>query len=72
EEIAEAVRRFEAVGPSDPLRMFDHVYAELPPHLTAQREELAARLRQSQEPDQEPESPSPPMRGQRRTTRWQS
>jgi len=72
EEIAAAIQRFEAVGPPDPLRMFDHVYAELPPHLVAQREELAARLRLGPDRHQEPEPPSPPMRGQRRTTRWQS
>ena len=45
EEIAEAVRRFEAVPPADPLTMFDHVYAELPPDLKAQREAMAARER---------------------------
>ncbi len=28
----------------DPLDMFDHLYAELPPHLLAQREELAGEL----------------------------
>jgi len=72
EEIAAAIQRFEAVGPPDPLRLFDHVYAELPPHLVAQREELAARLRLGPDRNQEPEPPSPPMRGQRRTTRWQS
>src|SRR2546429_211159 len=37
EEIAEAVRRFEATPPPDPLTIFDHVYAEMPPHLRAQR-----------------------------------
>jgi pyruvate dehydrogenase E1 component alpha subunit len=72
EEIAAAIQRFEAVGPADPLRLFDHVYAELPPHLAAQREELAAWLRQGRSRNEEPPPPSPPMRGQRRTTRWQS
>src|SRR5712664_664993 len=43
EEIAEAVRRFESAPPADPLTMFDHVYAELPADLKAQREEMAAR-----------------------------
>src|ERR671930_398588 len=33
EEIAEAVRRFETAPPPHPLPIFDHVYAELPPHL---------------------------------------
>src|SRR6266852_3929721 len=39
-EIAEAVARFEAMPAPDPLTMFDHVYAELPPGLKAQRESL--------------------------------
>src|SRR5438876_10965721 len=38
EEIAAAIARFEATAPADPLVMFDHVYAELPPELKAQRE----------------------------------
>jgi pyruvate dehydrogenase E1 component alpha subunit len=72
EEIGAAVKRFEAYGPPDPLRIFDHVYAELPPHLAAQREELAARLRAGAETPP-PEAPaSPPMRGQRKTSRWQN
>src|SRR5690348_3769217 len=45
EEIARAVARFEATAPADPLVMFDHVYAELPPELKAQRETLAETLR---------------------------
>src|SRR5207245_9305060 len=45
EEIAAAVARFEATGAADPLVMFDHVYAELPPDLKAQREALAEGLR---------------------------
>jgi pyruvate dehydrogenase E1 component alpha subunit len=72
EEIARGVERFEAMPPADPLEMFDHAYAELPPHVAAQRAEVAARLRVpggdagagSAEPA------SPPMRGQRRTSRW--
>jgi len=74
EEIARAVERFEAMPPADPLAMFDHAYAELTPDLAAQRAELAARLEapaDGGEPDQT-EPPSPPMRGQRRTTRWQN
>ena len=74
EEIARAVERFEAMPPADPLAMFDHAYAELTPDLAAQRAELAARLEapaDGGEPDQA-EPPSPPMRGQRRTTRWQN
>lgn len=31
-------------NPGDPLDMFAHTYAEMPPHLEAQREELAAEL----------------------------
>jgi pyruvate dehydrogenase E1 component alpha subunit len=72
EEIAHGVERFEAMPPADPLEMFDHAYAELPPHVAAERAEVAARLRApggnagagSAEPA------SPPMRGQRSTSRW--
>jgi len=72
EEIARGVERLEAMPPADPLEMFDHAYAELPPHVAAERAEVAARLRVpggdagagSAEPA------SPPMRGQRRTSRW--
>jgi pyruvate dehydrogenase E1 component alpha subunit len=72
EEIAHGVERFEAMPPADPLEMFDHAYAELPPHVAAERAELAARL---QAPGGEAgagsaEPTSPPMRGQRRTSRW--
>src|SRR5437867_2539505 len=72
EEIAEAVRRFEATPPPDPLLVFDHVYAEMPPHLRAQREELARWLREGGAPAPEPpEAPqgATPMRGQRLTRR---
>src|SRR5438874_8578401 len=72
EEIAEAVRRFEATPPPDPLLVFDHVYAEMPPHLLAQREELARWLREGGAPAPEPpEAPqgATPMRGQRLTRR---
>ena len=74
EEIARGVERFEAMPPADPLSMFDHAYGELPPGVAAQRAELAARL-QAAAPGAaaDPEEPaSPPMRGQRRTTRWTS
>jgi pyruvate dehydrogenase E1 component subunit alpha len=74
EEIARAVERFEAMPPADPLAMFDHAYAELPHDLTAQRAEMAARLEapaDSPEPASV-EPASPPMRGQRRTSRWQN
>src|SRR5688572_5973447 len=36
-EIAAAVQRFEAMGPPDPLTMFDHAYGERSPQLDAQR-----------------------------------
>jgi pyruvate dehydrogenase E1 component alpha subunit len=68
-EIAEAVRRFEATPPPDPLVMFDHVYAELPDHLRAQREDVAARLRDGGPSGTETRPASPPMRGQRTTHR---
>jgi len=72
EEIAAAVRRFEAVGPADPLTMFDHAYAELPPDVRAQRAEVEARMRAvaASPPDAEPAPPPLPMRGQRDTSRW--
>ena len=74
EEIARAVERFEAMPPADPLAMFDHVYAELPQGVAAERAELAGRL-EVQADAAAPagaEPPSPPMRGQRRTSRWQN
>jgi pyruvate dehydrogenase E1 component alpha subunit len=67
-EIAESIRRFEATPPPDPLAMFDHVYAELPADLRAQREEVAARLR-DRGAGEETRPASPPMRGQRTTRR---
>ena len=74
QEIADAVARFEAMQDPDPLRMFDHVYAERPPELEAERQELADRLRSAGAPPEgraEGEAPAPtPMRGQRRTSRW--
>jgi len=74
EEIARAVERFEAMPPANPLGMFDHVYAELPPGVAAERAELAGRL-EVQADTAAPtgaEPVSPPMRGQRRTSRWQN
>src|SRR3989454_17377 len=65
EEIAAAVARFEATGAADPLVMFDHVFAELPPELKAQREALAEGLRSGEPGRREKHEPSPPMRGQR-------
>ncbi len=71
-EIAAGVARFEALAQADPLTMFDHVYAALPPHLAEQRAELARWVRRAAPgPDDDPR-PAPPMRGQRTTTRWQS
>jgi pyruvate dehydrogenase E1 component alpha subunit len=71
-EIAEAVQRFEATSPPDPLTMFDHAYAELPPDLEAQRAELAEREAAGPPRIGEP-TPLPPratpMRGQRMTRR---
>jgi pyruvate dehydrogenase E1 component subunit alpha len=68
-EIAEAIRRFETTPPADPLVMFDHVYAELPPEVRAQRDEVAARLRDGAADATETRPASPPMRGQRTTRR---
>src|SRR4029453_5800870 len=71
-EIAEAVQRFEATPPPDPLTMFDHAYAEIPPDLEAQRAELAEREEAGPPRVGEP-TPLPPratpMRGQRLTRR---
>jgi pyruvate dehydrogenase E1 component alpha subunit len=66
-EIAAAVARFEATPPADPLRMFDHAYAQRPPDLERQRAAMAARLGDGgRAPVPEgPPPPSPPMRGQR-------
>jgi pyruvate dehydrogenase E1 component alpha subunit len=74
EEIARGVAAFEARGPADPLGMFEHVYAEPPAHLVAQRAELLARLgRTGGEPAPDAAAPpSPPMRGQRERSRWPS
>jgi len=74
EEIARGVERFESLPIPDPLGMFDQVYAELPAHLVAQRAELEARLQESAQGDSaDTAAPaSPPMRGQRTTTRWAS
>src|SRR5881296_2684913 len=70
EEIAAAVQRFEATPPADPLTMFDHVYAELPEDLKAQREAMAAREPAAPARTGEMPPPSPtPMRGQRLTRR---
>src|SRR5882724_10895314 len=70
EEIAEAVRRFESAPPADPLTMFDHVYAELPADLKAQRDEMAARGQTPPaQPDATPTTGATPMRGQRLTRR---
>jgi pyruvate dehydrogenase E1 component alpha subunit len=75
EEIARGVQAFEATPPADPLAMFDHAYAEMPPHLRTQRAELEERRRRDDPPrrvDEEGPPPSPPMRGQRQTSRWQN
>ena len=69
-EIAAAVERFEATPPPDPVTIFDHVYAERPPHLEAQRTELIERLAEQRPHRASEEEPSsPPMRGQRMTRR---
>jgi pyruvate dehydrogenase E1 component alpha subunit len=74
QEIARAVEAFEATPPADPLGMFDHAYAEMPAHLRAERAEMEERLRAGavRRADEEEPPPSPPMRGQRRTSRWQN
>jgi pyruvate dehydrogenase E1 component alpha subunit len=72
DEIAEAVRRFEATAPVDPLVMFDHAYAELPPDVQAQRDAMAASEPATPAPSDAPPPTQPgatPMRGQRLTRR---
>jgi pyruvate dehydrogenase E1 component alpha subunit len=69
-EIAAAVQRFEATGAPDALTMFDHVYAERPAHLDAQREQLARLRDGGRAPAADTvDPPSPPMRGQRTSRR---
>ena len=68
-EIAAAVARFEAMGPADPLGMFDHAYGEPPAALEAQRAEVAARARDQATPTPPPDDSPVPMRGQRTTRR---
>ncbi|MBW1818317.1 MAG: pyruvate dehydrogenase (acetyl-transferring) E1 component subunit alpha, partial [Deltaproteobacteria bacterium] len=50
-EIQEAVDKAEAVmkAGADPLDMFDHAYADMPPHIAAQKEELKADLASDEE-----------------------
>jgi pyruvate dehydrogenase E1 component alpha subunit len=76
-EIARAVKAFEETAAANPVGMFDHAYGEPPPHLQQQRAELEERLRGAgarRADDEQPAPPpdSPPMRGQRRTSRWQN
>ncbi len=69
-EIQAAVERFEAAPPPDPVTIFDHVYAERPAHLDAQRTELIDRLAEERPGRRsDDEHVSPPMRGQRTTRR---
>jgi pyruvate dehydrogenase E1 component alpha subunit len=77
EEIAKAVRAFEAAAAADPLVMFDHVYGKPPAAFEGQRRELQAWLAQAaSEPGAaateaaDSAVQSPPMRGQRRP--WRS
>jgi pyruvate dehydrogenase E1 component subunit alpha len=71
-EIAEAVKRFEATPPPDPLAIFDHAYAEPPAHLVAQRDAMRRRLTTNTvapAPAEAVTPSSPPMRGQRTARR---
>jgi len=69
-DIAAAIERFEAMPPPDPVTIFDHVYAERPPHLERQRAELIERLaEQGLDHGTDDDPTSPPMRGQRMTRR---
>ena len=71
-EIAAAVERFESMPAPDPLTVFDHVYAERPPHLERERAEMMERLAEmapGRGGDAGDETTSLPMRGQRMTRR---
>lgn len=69
--VREAVEAFERVPAPDPLALFDHAYAELPPSLVRQREELARELgaKPSAPPSSARRGPSRPARraGRRRS-----
>jgi len=68
EEVQGAVRRFEEMQGADPLRMFDHIYSELPPFVERQRRELEAYVRASPDPVVEtPREREEALRGQRPT-----
>jgi len=70
-EITRAIAAFESLPPADPLTMFEHAYGELPAHLRAERQEVAERLaRAAPDPAAGEPLPPPPMRGQRKTSRW--
>lgn len=71
-EIARGVAAFEATAAANPLGMFDHAYAELPPDVAAQREALRERLAGGHAHADGDEPPPPPMRGQRVVSRWQN
>ncbi|EFK07941.1 pyruvate dehydrogenase E1 component, alpha subunit [delta proteobacterium NaphS2] len=53
EEIKSAVKRAEGLMAefTDPLRMFDHVYAKRPPYLEAQRKELEEEIKRAGDED---------------------
>jgi pyruvate dehydrogenase E1 component alpha subunit len=68
-EIAAAIQRFEATAAADPLTMFQHVYAEPPAHLEAQRAQAAAWLPREGDGADGDGHGSPPMRGQRASRR---
>jgi pyruvate dehydrogenase E1 component alpha subunit len=72
QEIARGVQAFESAPPADPLAIFDHAYGERPAHLEAEREDARARLAGGRLDPAGDDPPSPPMRGQRTTSRPQT
>jgi len=74
EQIARAVKAFEATAPADPAGMFDHVFGEPTPELRAERAEVEERLRGAPAAAAavEPAPSPPPMRGQRVRSRWRN
>lgn len=63
-ELDEAVRYYESYA-IDPLGFFDHMYAELPPDLAAQKAELKAHLDRMRGPQSLPAQPAPPREASR-------
>ena len=62
EEIAAAVRRFEATPPPDPLTIFDHVYARAARRISRRSGRRSSRARVGHPARAQPPRPEPPRR----------